>query len=87
MNGVGWLSLGMKEKLKVGMSCDVITITAEQPKFVPLMNKGNTGIVTMQYSDGDVTACIGNNVYGEGIWLVPKEEFKKVGRLTITKLK
>lgn len=76
-----------KTELKVGQSFDVITITADQPKFAHLMNKVNTGIVTMQYTDGDVTACIGKNVYGEGIWLVPKEEFKKVGKLTVTKIK
>ena len=51
------------------------------------MKKGDTGIVTMYYTNGDVSACIGNNIEGEGIWLVYKEEFKKVGRLTITKLK
>lgn len=76
-----------KEDLKTGMSCDVITITAEQPRYESLVKKGNTGFVTIQYSDGDVSACIGKNVYGEGIWLVPEGEFKKVGRLTVTKIK
>lgn len=77
-----------KEDLKVGMRCDVITITAEEPTFTGLMKEGNTGIVTFQYSDGDVSACIGiTNQWGQGTWLVPKDEFKKIAKLTITKLK
>jgi len=76
-----------KEDLKVGMSCDVITIIADKPKFGFLMKKGDTGIVTMQCIDDDVLACIGVNLFSESNWLVPNKEFKKVGRLTITKLK
>lgn len=76
-----------KEHLKIGMSCDVITITAEQPMYEFLVKKGNTGIVNTDFVDGDVTACIGVTCLREGTWLVPKGEFKKVGRLTVTKIK
>lgn len=76
------------QELKVGMSCEVITITAEEPTFQGLMEKGNTGIVTTGFSSGAVDACIGGSkTFSSGVWFVPKGEFKKVGRLTITKLK
>lgn len=77
-----------KEDLKVGMSCEVITITAEEPTFAGLMKKGNTGIVATSFSSGAVDACIGcSKTFSDGIWFVPKGEFKKVGRLTVTKIK
>ena len=75
-------------ELKVGMSCEVISITAEEPTFAGLMKKGNTGILTTGFSSGSVDACIGGSkTFSDGIWFVPKGEFKKVGRLTITKIK
>lgn len=74
-------------ELKVGMNCEVITVTSKEPTLTGLMKIGDTGIVAIQYSDGDVSDCIGNTIDGEGIWFLFKEEFKKVGRLTITKLK
>lgn len=79
----------MVQKLKSGMFCDVITVTANKPTYEELMRKGSTGIVIEQHSSGAVTACIGltDKIYNIGTKTVPKSEFKVVGRLRVNKVK
>jgi hypothetical protein len=70
----------------IGMTFDVITITAERPTYDQLYQKGSTGVVIKEYPDKDIGAIIGYE-HGCGSWLVPKGEYKKVGRLTIKSIK
>lgn len=79
----------MVRKLKVGMVCDVITITADEPLYEEWMQKGSTGIVKEYYNSGAVSAYIGSTdkESGYGHWTLHKSEFKVVGRLIVTKVK
>lgn len=79
----------MVRKLKVGMVCDVITITTDKPLYEEWMQKGSTGIVKEYYPSGAVSSYIGrtDKESGCGRWTVHKSEFKVVGRLIVTKVK
>ena len=69
--------------MKVGDRFDVIVTTASQFKY--LYKAGNCGIVVDDFS-GDVSAIIGFT-HGIGSFHVHEGNYKKIGCLTITKLK
>lgn len=63
----------MVRTLKVGMVCDVITITADEPLNEEWMQKGSTGIVKEYYPSGAVSSYIGltDKESGCGRWTPP----------------
>ena len=71
--------------MKVGDRFDVIVATASQFKY--LYKAGNCGVVVEEFDSGAVAAYIGHLInYGDA-YFVDKGNYKKIGCLTIKKLK
>jgi hypothetical protein len=77
----------MENQIKVGQSCEVAVIT-DNSKYPSLYRIGNTGVLIDEYPSGNAKICVGgNDRYGDGTWHAYKGCFKKVGKLTVTKVK
>lgn len=76
----------MENQIKVGQSCEVAVIT-DNGNYPELYSKGNTGVIDYQFSIGNASICIGATHGILGTWNVSKGKFKKIGKLTITKVK
>lgn len=77
----------MENNLKVGQSFDVITMTKRD--YDDLLYKvGDTGIILKEYRSGNLHASIGTYSGGDGKgWFVRSGRYRKVGKLTVTKVK
>jgi len=77
----------MENHIKVGQSCEVAVIT-NNSEYPSLYNIGNTGVLIDEYPSGNAKICVGvTGSDGGGTWHAYKGYFKKVGKLTITKVK
>lgn len=77
----------MENQIKVGQSCEVAVIT-DNSKYPSLYNIGNTGVLIDEYPSGNASICIGvTSSDVVGTWHASKGCFKKVGKLTVTKVK
>lgn len=72
----------MKE-LKVGDSFEVIEVTKSKSVYY---KKGDFGVCVRKLTRG-ICAIIGSQERDNTGWYIENDEFKKVGKLTITKLK
>lgn len=78
--------VGMEKEIKVGQSCEVAVIT--DTKYPYVYPNGSTGAIIDDFSKEGAIAFIGaTNKNGCGNWYLPEETFKKIGKLTITKVK
>ena len=79
--------VAMENQIKVGQSCEVAVIT-DNSEYPSVYKNGNTGIIDLQFRNGNAAICIGKTSCDVvGTWHVSKGCFKKVGKLTITKVK
>lgn len=77
----------MPNNLKVGQSCEVITITKRDYDDL-LYKPGDTGVILKAYRTGNLDACIGTYSGDDGQgWFVRSGRYRKVGKLTVTKIK
>lgn len=76
----------MENQIKVGQTCEVAVIT-NNSEYPSLYNIGNTGVLINEYPSGNAEMYVGCTSDGNGNWYVLKNTYKKVGKLTITKVK
>lgn len=75
-----------QQQLKVGDSAEVIVITNSPYPYV--YQDGECGLAINVFLSGNIDAFIGiPNLMDDGGWFVPKGTYKKIGRLTVTKVK
>lgn len=73
-------------ELKVGDTAEVIEIT--NSNYPGLYENGTWGLIEDEYLYfGACSATIGNTFEGNSMWHVPNDTYRKVGKLTVTKIK
>lgn len=72
--------------LKIGDSAEVVVIT--KSPYPTLYRNNECGLVNTVFISGNIDAFIGiPRLKDDGGWVVPKGAYKKIGRLTVTKVK